>query len=244
MIVGPVATGVLVAACSVPRAAPTASGTVSGTATELPAAAVAYLRAWAANDVATMVRNSRPGSPARGYAAYWGRVFAAGRQDVGEADLIVGRRSATLDYGSASYRIAELQAGPEGLATWRSYPGGPLAPRVVTGPDVGARIGGLTVTAHQQYRNSAGGLRITLTVGRSPGTPGRDVAVPSYREPGGRRGSASVGAQGATGVIPVPVGRIAALVAASRARPGGALLVRVYRSDGSIAGRRWLSLPR
>lgn len=211
--------------------------------TDLSGATVAYLTAWAANDVATMVGNSAPGSPARGYARYWGDVYRAGRLDSGTAELMLGHRSAVLTYPDAAiYRMtAFVDRG--GLVTWSARPGGPLGPRMVSGPPVSTHLGGVRVTALRQYVNTESGLRVSLKL-RNSSTARRDIQIPSYVSAGGVRRDAAVGSDGRTGVVPLSSGsRSAALVAAEAARPGGRLLVRVYDRTGAPVGEARLALP-
>jgi hypothetical protein len=218
-----------------PRAAP---------GTELPAATVAYLKAWAANDVATMIGNSAPGSPARAYAEYWGDVYRAGRLDTGTAELKLGPRSATLTYDDGTtYRMVGF-ADHDGLVTWSARPGGGLGPRIVAGPAASQRVGGVRVTALRQYVNSESGLRVSLRL-RNSASARRDVETPGYVSPDGSRSPAAVGSGGRTGVVPTaPGSRSAALVSVPHARPGGRLVVRVYGRTGRPRYRTLLELPR
>ena len=236
-------------ACSSPEApsavgpsAATSTGASSG-ASDLSPATVAYLKAWAANDVPTMVGNSVPGSPARGYADYWGRVFDAGRQDTGSAELTLRENSAVLRYPDASYRLSGFEATEVGLITWTSRPGGALADRIVTGPAVRSSVGGLGVTIHEQYVNTEGGLRITLTVRRGPSATAAELAAPRYATSGGADTRASLGSQARTGVVRVPTGRSSALVSVPRAEPGGRLTLAGYRSDGRRVDDVVIDLP-
>ncbi len=241
---------VVVAACSGAQppdiaSAPSsaASGVDSGEATDLSPATVAYLKAWAANDVPTMVANSAPGSPARGYADYWGRVFDAGRQDTGSAQLTLGQRGAVLVYADATYRLTDVDTARAGLVTWTSRPGGPLADRIVAAPVARASVGGMAVTAHQQYVNTEQDLRVTLTVRRPAAGSAAALAAPRYAMRGGDDARASLGAQGRTGVVPLPSGRSSLLVSVPRATPGGRLTLVAYRSDGRRVGTVELDLP-
>lgn len=212
--------------------------------TDLAAGTVAYLKAWAANDVATMIRNSAPGSPARHYASYWGDVYAAGRLDSGSARLTVRRDSATLTYPEgAAYRMAEFENGPDGLVTWSARPGGPLAPRIVADAPVSVRVGGLRVTSGIQYVNSDSSLRISVRVS-NPGEQRRDIETPVYTSPDGRRSTASIGSGGRTGVVPVKAGsRMFALVSAADASVGGRLQIKVYDAAGQPRGVAVMLLP-
>lgn len=215
-----------------------------GAASSLSPATVAYLKAWAANDVPTMVGNSAPDSPARGYADYWGRVFDAGRQDTGSAELTLRRNSAVLQYPDATYRLTGFDAGQSGLRTWTSRPGGPLAGRIVTGPAVRAPVGGLVVTIREQYVNTERDLRIAVTVRRPSSAPSAALAAPRYTTTSGSDARASLGAQARTGLVPMPTGRSSALVSVPRATPGGQLTLAAYRSDGRRADSVVVDLPR
>lgn len=238
------------AACSAPTPPPTSAPAVESPAassqapeTDLSAATVAYLKAWAANDVPTMISNAAPNSPAHGYATYWGRVFAAGRQDTGSADLIVRRDSAVLQYPDARYRLVDFDAGAGGLRSWVSRPGGPVADRIVAEPSTRARVGGLTVTVHEQYVNTTGGLRVTLSVRRPGSATATALAAPTYRSAAGATKKASLGAQDRTGVVPMPRGRSAALAAVPAALPGGDLTLVAYGKGGRVVDRAIVDLP-
>ena len=226
-------------------AGPPAPSTTTSPSTNLTDTTVAYLKAWAANDVATMVRNSAPGTPARGYADYWGDVYAAGRLDSGAAQLRVRRESATLTYSDGTtYRLSGFEADTTGLVTWAARPGGALAPRIVTGPPVSTRVAGLRITARIQYLNSESGLRISLRVGNA-GDARRDFQTPVYTSPDGHRSTAAAGSGGRTGIVRVgPGSDLTALVAAADAAPGGRLQIRVYNAVGSPLGSAVLTLPR
>lgn len=214
-------------------------------ATGLPDAAVAYVRAWAANDVATMVRNSAAASPARAFARYWGDVYEAGRLDAGQADVTLQAGTATLTYDDGTqYVVRRVEDSGGGLVTWSARPGGPLAPRIVAGPAVSGGAGGITVTALRQYVNSEGGLRVSLRVSNR-GEGRRDLFADGYVGKDGNRSTATLGAGSRTGVIRVSGDSDddAALASVEDAQPGGQLAIAVVDARGSAKGRLVLALP-
>lgn len=206
---------------------------------------MAYLRAWAANDVATMVRNSELGAPARTFARYWHDVYRAGRLDAGQAEVELAADRVTLTYADGTtYAITQVQVSDAGLVTWSARPGGPLASRIVAGPAVAARVGRVTVRALRQYVNSDGDLRVSLQI-RNDAAARRDLFARGYRSPDGRPSTATVGFGGATGVIRVPGGAaVRALVSVERTSPGGRLTLVVVDGRGTHQGSVVLSLPR
>ncbi|TXI81446.1 MAG: hypothetical protein E6Q44_04305 [Flavobacteriales bacterium] len=204
---------------------------------------VAYLRAWAANDVATMQSNSAPDSPARAYADYWGSVYDAGRLDVGQADLRIREDSAVLTYTDGNaYRLSGFETDQGGVVTWKAVPGGPLATRIRTGQTT-IRIAGVRVTAGTQYENTESSVRIVLDV-HNNAKQRRDLEAPVYVSPDGSRSASALGADGRTGVIPVSPGSTqTGLVAAADAQIGGRLQVRVFDRAGQVLGAKTLALP-
>ena len=191
-----------------------------------------------------MIRNSAAGSPARTYAGYWGDVYRAGRLDSGSTAVAFGRNSAQLTTGDGTtYRMTGFVDRGDGLVTWTARPGGPLGPRIAAARAT-ARAGGLRVVGLRQYVNSESDLRVSLRIRNTAGSR-RDLQTPAYTSPDGRSSTATVGAQGRTGVIPIRADtRAVALVSVASADLGGQLTLRVYDRAGSAQGSATLRLSR
>ncbi len=206
----------------------------------------AYFAAWAANEPNDMIRNSAPGSPARSYARYWSDLLRAGRVDAAAAQVEVRADRAILRYEDGTeYVLADVATDPRGrVVTWRTDPGGPLARRIVAGPAKAVEVGPAVVVVRRQYRNSEGGLRITMAVRNTTDQTAR-LGLRAYVSRDGRRLPGSLGSGGSTGEVAVPGRDRAAVVAAvPGARPGGSLVLYAYARDRQVPQSARVELPR